>query len=352
MHSLTDTKTTEIQGTGSPAVLVDAVTKHYGDRAALRDVSLEVPTGSVLALLGPNGAGKTTLIRILTTLLRPDAGRAVVTGHDVVKEPQAVRRAIGLVGQHAAIDEYLTGRENLALVAHLLRMDRPQRTARIGAALEAFELVEVADDPAATYSGGMRRRVDLAVTLLTSPAVVFLDEPTTGLDPGSRHQLWALIDDLVAGGTTIVLTTQYLDEADRLAGAVAVVDRGRVIETGTPDDLKARLNGDLLHIRIGDPSAVGAAVEVLARMGEVTVADREQGVLEVRVQNGAGLLPGALRQLDGEGVVATAAEVHRPGLDDVFLALTGHRAAPLATENGRSAGPARERHSHHRRSHA
>jgi ABC-2 type transport system ATP-binding protein len=337
---------------GEPAVLVEVLTKRYGDRTALAGVSLEIPTGSVFALLGPNGAGKTTLIRILTTLIRPDQGRAFVAGHDVVKQAQAVRRAIGLVGQHAAVDEYLTGRENLTLVARLLRLERSELATRVTSTLERFDLTEMADEPTANYSGGTRRRLDLAVTLLTNPAVVFLDEPTTGVDPANRRQLWELIDDLAAAGTTIVLTTQYLDEADRVAHTVAVLDRGRVIETGTSDQLKARLQGDSLAIRIADPRDLDAGIKVLARMGEITAVDHEQGSLEVRVADGAGLLPEALRTLDGEGVVAAAAEVRKPGLDDVFLALTGHRPAP--SENG-GAGAARRSgpgHAQRQRSHA
>jgi ABC-2 type transport system ATP-binding protein len=330
-------------------VLTESLTKHYGDRTALAEVSLSAPAGSVLALLGPNGAGKTTLIRILTTLIRPNAGRAFVAGHDVAAEPDAVRRAIGLVGQHEAVDEYLTGRENLTLVARLLRMGRKELTERVGSTLEKFGLVEFADQLAGIYSGGTRRRLDLAVTLLTSPKVVFLDEPTTGVDPANRRQLWELIDDLADRGTTIMLTTQYLDEADRLADTVVVLDHGRVIETGTPDELKARLQGDSLHIEIEDPDGLATGAEVLAGMGEVTAVDQQQGSLEVRVQNGAGLLPDALRRLDREGLVATAAEVRRPGLDDVLLALTGfgESSAPGASTNRDG-----NRNSHRARSHS
>jgi ABC-2 type transport system ATP-binding protein len=338
--------------TTTPPVLAEALTKRYGDRIALADVSLSAPTGLVLALLGPNGAGKTTLIRILTTLIRPDAGRAVVAGHDVATEPDAVRRAIGLVGQHEAVDEYLTGRENLTLVARLLRMGRKELTERVDSTLETFRLVEVADQLAGSYSGGTRRRLDLAVTLLTSPSVVFLDEPTTGVDPANRRQLWELIEDLAAGGTTIMLTTQYLDEADRLADTVAVLDEGRVIETGTPDELKARLQGDSLHIEIEDVGDLAAGAEVMAGMGEVTAVDRQQGSVEVRVQNGAGLLPDALRRLDREGLVVTAAEVRRPGLDDVLLALTGSRASSREASDDAPTNPNGQGPSHRARSHS
>jgi len=336
--------------TTTPPVLVEGLTKRYGDRTALDDVSLSARAGSVLALLGPNGAGKTTLIRILTTLLEPDAGRALVAGHDVAIEPQDVRRAVGLVGQHEAVDEYLTGRENLTLVGRLLRFGRTELTERVDSTLEKFGLVEIADQLAGTYSGGTRRRLDLAVTLLASPQVVFLDEPTTGVDPANRRQLWELIEGLAAGGTTIVLTTQYLDEADRLADTVVVLDQGGVIETGTPEELKARLQGDSLHIEIEDPDGLAVGAEVLAGMGEVTAVDERQGSLEVRVPNGAGLLPDALRRLDREGLVATAAEVRRPGLDDVLLALTGYRPVGLSGEAATDANG--HRHSHRARSHS
>jgi ABC-2 type transport system ATP-binding protein len=338
--------------TTTPPVLAESLTKRYGDRTALADVSLSAPEGSVLGLLGPNGAGKTTLIRILTTLIRPDAGRAVVAGHDVTTEPDAVRRAIGLVGQHEAVDEYLTGRENLTLVARLLRFGRSELTDRVDSTLERFGLTEIADQLAGTYSGGTRRRLDLAVTLLTSPKVVFLDEPTTGVDPANRRQLWQVIDGLAAGGTTIMLTTQYLDEADRLADAVAVLDEGRVIETGTPDELKARLKGDSLHIEVAEADDVAVGANALAGIGEITAVDRQQGSLEVRVQNGAGLLPDALRRLDREGLVATAAEVRRPGLDDVLLALTGYRKSAGDRTSDALINPDGNRQSHRARSHS
>jgi ABC-2 type transport system ATP-binding protein len=336
--------------TTTPTVLVEGLTKRYGDRTALDDVSLSAPAGSVLALLGPNGAGKTTLIRVLTTLIRPDAGRALVAGHDVVMEPDAVRRSIGLVGQHAAVDDYLTGRENLTLVGRLLRMGRSELTEHVESTLRMFRLDDVADQLAGDYSGGTRRRLDLAVTLLTSPKVVFLDEPTTGVDPANRRQLWELIEDMAGRGTTIMLTTQYLDEADRLADTVVVLDHGRIIETGTSDELKARLQGDSLHIEIEDPGGLTVGAEVLAGMGEITALDEQRGSLEVRVQNGAGILPDALRRLDREGLVATAAEVRRPGLDDVLLAVTGYRAA--REEGGEASVNAKGNgHSHRARSH-
>jgi ABC-2 type transport system ATP-binding protein len=332
-------------------IVVEEVTKRYGRRTALDDVSLAVPQGSVMALLGPNGAGKTTLVRVLTTLIRPDQGRALVGGYDVVAEAAAVRRSIGLVGQHAAVDEYLTGRENLALVAGLLRMGRAESRRQASAALETFGLTDVADAPAATYSGGLRRRLDIAVTLLAKPAVMFLDEPTTGLDPASRRDVWSLVERLVADGTTILLTTQYLEEADRLADTVTVIDHGRLTATGTPDDLKARLGGDAVQIRLAETARPHEAAKTLHTTMAIEAVGRDDGTIEVRGPKGAVLLPEALRQLDTHGFAVTAAEVRRPGLDDVFLALTGERARP-AMEQPEEAHDARRRtHSHGARSH-
>ena len=330
--------------TPTAAIAAEEITKRYGRRTALDGISLQVPPGSVLALLGPNGAGKTTLVRVLTTLIRPDRGRALVAGHDVVAEAATVRKLIGLVGQHAAVDEYLTGRENLTLVARLLRVDGTEAHERVRAALDRFALADVADAPAATYSGGLRRRLDLAVTLLADPAVIFLDEPTTGLDPASRRGLWALIDRLVADGTTVLLTTQYLEEADRLADSVAVIDRGRMIATGTPDQLKARLGGDTIRIRLADPADLLHATAALPRA--ITAVDPDHGTLELRAADGAAVLPGTLRQLDGRGLTVTAAEVRRPSLDDVFLALTGERASPH-TNDPAPVAPAGGRALHH-----
>ncbi|HKA83063.1 MAG TPA: ATP-binding cassette domain-containing protein [Acidimicrobiales bacterium] len=331
-------------------VVSEAISKRYGSQTALAGISLEVPKGSVLALLGPNGAGKTTLVRVLTTLTRPDAGRAVVAGHDVVAEPSAVRQSIGLVGQHTAVDEYLTGRENLMLVARLLQIGRAEAHARAAAALDAFGLHDAADATVATYSGGMRRRLDIAVTLLTRPAVVFLDEPTTGLDPASRRDVWRLVQQLAADGTTILLTTQYLEEADRLADTVAVIDRGRLIATGTPGELKARLRGDTLHIRLADPTRLADAVETLRAIptiDEVETVGHGEDSVHALVSDGAAVLPAALRHLDARDVAVTAAEIRRPDLDDVFLALTGQApAGPDPTI------PARRRAHAHQRSHA
>jgi ABC-2 type transport system ATP-binding protein len=336
---------------GGAGILVEGITKRYGSRTALDSVSIEVRRGSVLALLGPNGAGKTTLVRVLTTLIRPDHGRALVAGYDVVTEAALVRQTIGLVGQHATVDEYLTGRENLTLIARLLRFTKVATRQRVGAALEAFALTDVADAPAATYSGGLRRRLDLAVTLLARPAVIFLDEPTTGLDPASRRELWALIEQLVAGGTTVLLTTQYLEEADRLAHTVAVIDHGHMIAAGTPDHLKARLS-DTVHIRFADPAALPAAVAALGDTTATAVLEHDQSTLELRAPNGAALLPEALRHLDGRGLTVTAAEVRRPALDDVFLALTGERVSSGRDDRARAETPSRWTHHHRVGSHA
>jgi ABC-2 type transport system ATP-binding protein len=335
-------------------IVVEEITKHYGLRKALDNVSLEVPQGSVLALLGPNGAGKTTLVRLLTTLIRPDHGRARVAGYDVVAEAAMVRRSIGLVGQHAAVDEYLTGRENLTLVARLLRMGRAKAREQIGMAIETFGLTDVADHEASTYSGGLRRRLDIAVTLLATPAVIFLDEPTTGLDPASRQEVWAVVERLTADGVTVLLTTQYLEEADRLADTVAVIDHGRMIATGTPDDLKTRLGGDTVQIRLADPATLARAAEALRAPVALDAVEHNDDVLEVRTTNAAALLPETLRQLDGRGVAVSAVEIRRPSLDDVFLALTGERAlASTAGTDGhdRALDPNRRTNHRHTRSH-
>jgi ABC-type multidrug transport system ATPase subunit len=275
-----------------------------------------------------------------------------VAGHDVVTEAPLVRRAIGLVGQHTAVDDYLTGRENLTLVARLLRLRRGEARARAAEALATFGLAEVGDAPAATYSGGQRRRLDLAVTLLTRPAVVFLDEPTTGLDPAGRRDVWELVEQLVADGTTILLTTQYLEEADRLASTVAVIDKGRMIATGTADQLKSRLGGDTVHIRLADPARLPDAVEALVAIAAIGPINHDHDSLDLRMPDGAAALPEILRQLDAHEVVVTAAEVRRPDLDDVFLALTGQVSGPRpAPDAHRAADHGRRGHAH-QRSHA
>ena len=311
----------------SPAVLVEGLTKAYGPVKALDGIDFAVPAGTVLGLLGPNGAGKTTAVRILTTLLAPDAGRAMVAGHDVVAQPDAVRRVIGLAGQFAAVDEYLSGRENLELVGRLHHLDRSEAGRRAADVLERFDLVGAADRRVGTYSGGMRRRLDLGASLIGEPQVLFLDEPTSGLDPRSRIGLWEVIEQLVADGTTLLLTTQYLEEADRLADRVAVIDNGRVIAEGTPDDLKSRVGGEVLDVTVTPPGDAVATAAVLATVacGEVHV-DPASGLVSVPVVGRGPLAAEAVRLLDGAGVEIADLAFRRPTLDDVFLALTGHAA--------------------------
>ncbi|MEO6120804.1 MAG: ATP-binding cassette domain-containing protein, partial [Acidimicrobiales bacterium] len=286
---------------------------------------LEVAPGTVFGLLGPNGAGKTTAVRVLTTILRPDGGRALVLGHDVAAHPAAVRRRIGLAGQFAAVDGNLTGRENLLLIGRLTQLPRPSVRPRAGELLERFGLAEAADRPARTYSGGMRRRLDVAAALLHRPAVLFLDEPTTGLDPQSRNDLWDMIRELVADGTTVLLTTQYLEEADRLASRVAVIDGGRVIAEGTPAELKARLGGTVLEIGFADEVVAARAAAVLAGL-DGSAPKREAAMVRLVAGDGARVVMDCLRALDADGLVPSALGLREPSLDDVFLALTGRHA--------------------------
>ncbi len=306
--------------------LVKVFPSRSGEVRALDGVDLEVPEGSVLGLLGPNGAGKTTAVRILTTLLLPDAGRATVHGIDVVADPQGVRRSIGLSGQYAAVDEYLTGRENLKMVGRLYHLGSRAAGVRATELLEQFDLVAAADRPTKTYSGGMRRRLDLAGALVARPPIIFLDEPTTGLDPRSRIGLWEVIEGLVAQGTTVLLTTQYLDEADKLADSIVVVDRGRVIARGTSDELKATVGGERLAVTVG-PGQVDKAREVLVGLasGQVDV-DEHSRSLVAPVSGGARALLDAVRAFDTHDVHVLDIGVRRPTLDDVFLQLTGQHA--------------------------
>jgi ABC-2 type transport system ATP-binding protein len=309
------------------AIYAEGLVKTFGDVRALDGVDLDVPEGTVLGLLGPNGAGKTTSVRCLTTLLRPDSGKAVVAGIDVLKHPNEVRRSIGLSGQFAAVDEYLTGRENLQMVGRLYQMKARAAKARAVELLEQFNLTDAADRPAKTYSGGMRRRLDLAAALVVSPPVMFMDEPTTGLDPRNRQQLWEVIKQLVSGGTTLLLTTQYLEEADHLAHEIAVVDHGRVIARGTSDQLKARTGGERVEVVVHEREHIPTAREVLSGFGkgETSVVEHTRK-LTVPVTGGAKLLAEIIRELDTRGIEIDDIGLRRPTLDDVFLSLTGHVA--------------------------
>jgi ABC-2 type transport system ATP-binding protein len=315
------------------AILAEGLRKSYGKTRALDGLDLRVEEGTVMGLLGPNGAGKTTAVRILSTLLMPDAGTAEVAGLDVVRQADELRSRIGLTGQYAAVDEYLTGRENLEMVGRLYHLPKKVARRRADELLERFDLVDAASRLAKTYSGGMRRRLDLAASLVLSPPVLFLDEPTTGLDPRSRIAMWDIIGELVSGGTTLLLTTQYLDEADRLADRIAVVDAGRVIAEGTSGELKARVGGERLEVTVARGDGLGEAARVLERHahgdGGVRV-DAERGYVGATVAGGAGLLAGVVRDLDAAGVQVDELGLHRPTLDDVFLTLTGHAAEPEA----------------------
>jgi ABC-2 type transport system ATP-binding protein len=320
-----------MQPMASPAIEVREIVKHFGSVRALDGVDLTAGQGEVLGLLGPNGAGKTTLVRVLTTLLKPDAGSARVLGYDVVGDAAALRERIGLAGQYAAIDENLTGLENLTMVGRLYGSKRAQAKARGRELLERFDLIEAAGRPAKTYSGGMRRRLDLAAALVAKPPVLFLDEPTTGLDPRSRLSLWEVIEGLVVEGTTVLLTTQYLDEADRLASTIAVIDHGRVIAEGTSDELKDRVGGERLEVSLDDAAQAPAAVDALAAMSdEVPAAEGSLVRLSVRERGGA--IVEAVHRLSEANVGVDDLVLRRPTLDDVFLALTGHAAEEAAEQ--------------------
>jgi ABC-2 type transport system ATP-binding protein len=321
------------------AIAAEGLVKTYGsgDKTvrALDGVDLEVPEGTVLGLLGPNGAGKTTTVRVLATLLTPDSGTASVLGIDVRRDPQRVREQIGLSGQYAAVDENLTGRENLVMVGRLYHVGKQEARRRAEELLGQFSLTDAADRPTKTYSGGMRRRLDLAAALVVRPPVMFLDEPTTGLDPRTRIAMWDVIADLVEGGTTLLLTTQYLEEADRLAHSIAVVDHGRVIARGTADELKTQVGGERLQLVVHERERIGDAARILAglALAEPTVDQRTRELL-APVAGGAKLLVEAVRQLDSAGITVDDLALRRPTLDDVFLALTGKAAEAAENDEG------------------
>ena len=306
------------------AIWAEGLVKRFGETTALDGVDLGVRAGTVLGLLGPNGAGKTTVVRVLSTLLQPDAGHATVGGYDVVRDAHRVRQLIGLTGQNAAVDEMLTGTENLLLIGRLLGMPRPQARARAGELLTDFGLTDAADRAAKTYSGGMRRRLDLAASLVGRPPMLYLDEPTTGLDPRARAEAWTLIRSMVARGVTVLLTTQYLDEADELADEIVVIDHGRVIATGTPDELKAKTGSQTLAVRPEDESHLSIVTTVVGELAQVT--PDVDGQLVTAPVTDPRLLPAVVRRLDDAGVVVTELTLRSSSLNEVFLSLTGHPA--------------------------
>lgn len=314
------------------AIVAEGLVKKYGNIVALDNMNLIVPEGTVFGLLGPNGAGKTTTVRILTTLLTPDAGRATVAGFDVVRQPAQLRSHIGVSGQYAAVDDHLTGAENLEMVGRLYHLGKKRSKQRAQQLLEGFDLTEAANRPVKGYSGGMRRRLDLAGALVANPPVLFLDEPTTGLDPRARQALWDVIAELVAGGTTLLLTTQYMEEADRLASRIAVVDHGKVIALGTADDLKDQVGGDRIELTVSDVAALITTEQVLAPLA---IGGMQSDAITLRitapVARGAASLADALVRLADAGVAVRDAGLRRPSLDDVFLTLTGHEADLAST---------------------
>jgi ABC-2 type transport system ATP-binding protein len=302
----------------SAAIDVTGLSKAYGDKVVLDGIDLTVPRGSVFSLLGPNGAGKTTTVQILSTLIRADGGAARVAGHDLAADPHSVRAAIGVTGQFSAVDNLITGEENMALMADLHHLDRHEGRRIIAELLDRFDLVDAARKPAATYSGGMRRRLDIAMTLIGSPEVIFLDEPTTGLDPSARHAVWQIVRDLVAGGVTVFLTTQYLEEADQLADRIAVLSGGRIVAEGTAEELKRLVPGGHVRLRFLDPAQLGRAAEVLG----AGVRDDEALTLQVPGDGSVHTLRALLDALDNASVEVDSLTVHTPDLDDVFFAVT------------------------------
>jgi ABC-2 type transport system ATP-binding protein len=310
-----------------PAIAVAGLRKTFGDKVVLDGIDLRVAQGTIFALLGPNGAGKTTMVQILSTLIGADAGEMAVGGHDLARDPDAVRSAIGVTGQFSAVDNLLTGEENLLLMADLRHLDRAEGRRRAAELLDRFELVEAAGKPAGTYSGGMRRRLDLAMGLIGDPRIIFLDEPTAGLDPRSRRTMWQIIRDLVADGVTIFLTTQYLEEADELADQVALLDHGRLIAEGSPEALKRRVPGGHVRLQFADQEGLKSAARALG----ASARDDDALTLEVPSDGGVRSLRGLLDQLDGASVEVDSLSVHLPDLDDVFLALTGQPDKERAT---------------------
>ena len=312
------------------AVVADNIYKTYNksDVPALDGVSISIESGKVYGLLGPNGAGKTTLIRVLATLLRPDAGTATVEGIDVVADPIGVRTRIGLGGQYAAVDEFLTGRENVVMVGRLYDIPMEEAQVRADEVLERINLVDAADRPVSTYSGGMRRRLDLAASLVGRPDVLFLDEPTTGIDPRSRVDIWELIRELVSGGTTLLLTTQYLEEADFLADTIGVIDHGRLIAEGTSDSLKETIGGVVVQLGVEDAYCADAIAAINNLTGSDPLHDEDRGLLVVPAKDGSRSLVGVVRAMDDASIPILDIELHKPTLDDVFLSITGHAAEP------------------------
>ncbi|MEL7353583.1 MAG: ATP-binding cassette domain-containing protein [Cyanobacteria bacterium J06649_5] len=309
----------------APIVNVQDLTKRFGDTPVLRGINLSVERGSVLGVLGPNGAGKTTAINCLTTLLVPDGGQASIAGYDVVKDPEAVRSLIGLTGQFAAVDEALTARENLILFGRLLRLSKPAAQKRTDELLAQFDLSEAANRQVKTFSGGMRRRLDLAASIVVLPLVLFLDEPTTGLDPRSRQQLWAVVQDLKSQGITIILTTQYLEEADALADQIVVIDQGQVIAKGTADELKDKVGGKFCELRLANMTDIDRVKALLADMGDLITGEMgDGGPLVIAAPNGASTLTEIVVRLEGAGIALADISLRRPSLDDVFFKLTGH----------------------------
>ena len=314
------------------AIEAEGLVRRFGTTTALAGIELEAERGTVLGLLGPNGSGKTTAVRILSTLLQPDAGRAMIGGYDAVRQAHQVRQLIGLTGQYAALDEELPGSENLYLIGRLLGLSSGDARKRAAELLKRFDLTDAGPRRVATYSGGMRRRLDLAASLVGRPQVLFLDEPTTGLDPQSRSEVWDTVRELVRDGTTVLLTTQYLDEADQLAGRITVLDHGSVIATGTPDELKARTGGQVLEVRPVDPARVPAAAAIVEGLAGAPATISSEGQLVTVPLGDPELLSEAVRRLDGAGIVAAELALRRPSLVEVFLSLTGRRSPDAAED--------------------